>query len=1359
MCSYLQDWSTSAASLTSILEQIRNYLLSRRADAVTTVGLVDEIAFTQLLVNTEHLLSLSDPSAYSVPFEFGSVTDADKFYFAHTPAFKFCTTAGLQQFIDDCGENIEEVLSLARCGLLRTEDLSNTLVSQEMFVSQAIYCVRSIRSLVQDEYDIERVNLALGIIVEAASTVEENYGPSDSTAQLVKFAKSAATTFKSDFEDRTIPVPVQPVLFFENNFASKIQEIQAFAAKLGRDQRAAAVSGQISAFETRISSEIGAGFSNLTGLLLDVNVGVQQQFEANAVLNAQVAQGELEALLDTWKTEIDRITASLSKFSEHVTLLSGDRVTALLEGLEELVEIQFERDSAIVALAKAQATLDLIKNVFSGLVAIGLSLIGFPMVGIVAAAAVQAIPLRRRLEKKEEEEDVDLGLPIHPNRGEGHQRLGLVPGVTSPRPQPRTSKGRRLNTGCREALPMDGLSFIERLGQKGAAFAMRVKSQLSGKPQLTDLVGKAVRLTALGFDAALLGKGCLNAAEEESREANNFVADLLLLQKKRAIFSVYFAFQISGFDPDEESNEIKEIMEPFLACNATGRRLRAKVRRKLNACNKVTNFARNTRQSGQFARSLWQKTLGGVKRVGSVVSSISNRALGVASGVFDIALGFQQFFQQQAAANAFAALAAETEQSNLQNVNAAIGTLRDSLLQINFAFLSVIARLDHIQLGFSYDDMAAAGDEFVDAFKFLPVFWEDIFTNVMDVLEYEALICPQIDEQPLIKSAGEAFKKALDESNSGARSLAEVMAERLAEQETTKEATPRRSLFLKAEKKAAQAQLKAANQRFKEVLERMENVECRRFERTLRSAIDWGKAIHESVFAVMQKYREFERLVDKQDLAKARANATGAALGRATQRNADFLNSLPTAQAQRAEIEAYASAAGMLESELQIMSVVDEVTATLREFCSAHVYINPEDRPAACTVDLFELERESSTVEEFLLSIASTINSLITASSRDWFELAYSSFSQYDDELLDVTELIDMEQFRDSGYQQISFALNGPPENAYGTNPLNVVDLRNGPYFCNYDNIGMTSFGLIFLDGDGNIIADEDVEIGVSVTLSGPFFKTIGGTRKGFSLRAYEDVIYRYSRPKTLEGARYCRTDETPTLFGQICDKGRSFEIETDGLNSQPLPSPYAKWDVKVTQGAGLLASKSVAGVKLITTFNAIRNEDMLCRGERQDYLFVAQSSSSSTGAPATPPGEVVVFDGRDVGIIVFVCMIPVAVLVFLLYKRWNKSEQVQPNNNQEEPNALNILEPEAGQNHEDQEPIQNHHVQAANQNNEVQTTFGAGAEFREDRRSTTGRPTRRKGPQPRVSNDEAARKIVNLFEDMKEQVLALRVT
>lgn len=228
--------------------------------------------------------------------------------------------------------------------------------------------------------------------------------------------------------------------------------------------------------------------------------------------------------------------------------------------------------------------------------------------------------------------------------------------------------------------------------------------------------------------------------------------------------------------------------------------------------------------------------------------------------------------------------------------------------------------------------------------------------------------------------------------------------------------------------------------------------------------------------------------------------------------------------------------------------------------------------------------------------------------------LLCSGFSDYDDEILTVSELVDWDDFVEGGYSQLSFALQGPAGGSYDLDNVSTSVARSGPYFCGFDNVGMTSFGVLFFDAAGNIISSDSQEIGVSVSLSGPFWKTADGSRVGFSLKSYDNVPYQYSRPRTVGGSRFCRTDENPTLYGELCDKSRSFQIDDEGLDSQPLPSPYAKWDVTIVEGKELLRSRGASGLAVIASFKATKNDELLCVAPRTGALRV--SAVASTGSP-----------------------------------------------------------------------------------------------------------------------------------------------
>ena len=220
-----------------------------------------------------------------------------------------------------------------------------------------------------------------------------------------------------------------------------------------------------------------------------------------------------------------------------------------------------------------------------------------------------------------------------------------------------------------------------------------------------------------------------------------------------------------------------------------------------------------------------------------------------------------------------------------------------------------------------------------------------------------------------------------------------------------------------------------------------------------------------------------------------------------------------------------------------------------------------------------------------------------------------------------MTELVDWDDFVEGGYSQLSFTLQGPAGGNRDSDNITTAIARSGPYFCGFDNVGMTSFGVLFFDAAGNVISSDTEEVGVSISLSGPFWKSVDGSRTGFSLKSYDNVPYQYSRPRSVEGSRYCRTDENPTLYGELCDKSRSFQIDDEGLDSQPLPSPYAKWDITVVEGKSLLRSRGAASLAVITSFKATKNEDLLCVSPRTAPLSVSSSlvtDDFSSGAQET---------------------------------------------------------------------------------------------------------------------------------------------
>ena len=133
--------------------------------------------------------------------------------------------------------------------------------------------------------------------------------------------------------------------------------------------------------------------------------------------------------------------------------------------------------------------------------------------------------------------------------------------------------------------------------------------------------------------------------------------------------------------------------------------------------------------------------------------------------------------------------------------------------------------------------------------------------------------------------------------------------------------------------------------------------------------------------------------------------------------------------------------------------------------------------------------------------------------------------------------------------------------------------------------------------------------------------------------------------------------------FGSICSRG--VELETDGLGTQPLPSPYAKWDVKITRGSSRLEALEVAGIKIIATFDATFNSKMTCSGEDISMY----TSSLQVVAPATEAD-----DSVALGVSVFVVIAVVALGgVFAVYRR-KRTDLAQAEEEQESQEAVDQI-------------------------------------------------------------------------------------
>lgn len=325
-------------------------------------GIKDDLYST--LIATQYILDLTNPNKYGFNVFFQAASTVENMKLLMTPPFQQCGIDKMKARIETgCGstlEDVDKVLASARCALLDATDLAAiTLVPAEVFLIDALFCLRSMSVKVDTK-------AASTEVLEIATFLDERDGPSVSTAEVLNLASFGPPTFVTDDTRQMIPVPPQPILFFEDNIGAKIDSIRAAATRIGDTQRSSQVIGIIDSRSAELTSLLSSSFDGLATYLTQVNGDIMESFALAAATDSAAVLADLEAIVDLLRVGMNRVENSANKMAEYLNVLNGDRVNALINGWKELVEIQFDIETAQAAIVKAQAALDLIKGVFVG---------------------------------------------------------------------------------------------------------------------------------------------------------------------------------------------------------------------------------------------------------------------------------------------------------------------------------------------------------------------------------------------------------------------------------------------------------------------------------------------------------------------------------------------------------------------------------------------------------------------------------------------------------------------------------------------------------------------------------------------------------------------------------------------------------------------------------------------------------------------------------------------------------------------------------------------------------------------------------------------------------------------------------
>ena len=953
-CSFKLD-PVSGANIKDIMGHLSQFLEGKRSADFAGLSQEQSNLATYILVAMEYSRAVADPKLYDFDFMFSAVHKAEDFYLAMMPPFKYCNDVSMNAFLADCTTEIEQVLAFTRCALLESDDLSSlTLLAQEMFFTQGLFCSRSLRKVIEENLGEPFVKMVNSQVADVAFRMDHQLGPSPNTNTLVNLATSASFSYNVDDSNALIPVPAQPLSYFQNTLGTRITQIQAFAGKVGRDARAEVLQDKLDAAQTRISEEVSNGFRNLTGLVLELNADVLESFQLRALVDVEVERTKLETTLESMQTERERLSKIAEEFIVNLQALTTDRVDILLDKMEDLIAIQYSIDAAIAARAKAQAAIDLVKGIIAGIATIALTLLGQPALGAFVGLGINLIPVRRRLEDEEE---------------------------SKPESKPQTfeevmhfsSESQRELAGC------DASTFFSEALKKFPKSYFDLSKATFGDAG-PFIFGLLFRTSLIAFDAARLAYPCFEdrPSLDSSQGAALFFASLLdvefalnngassstfVNQNKgkigASLFMVHLAMQLLNFHPPQAELDIEESIEPFLSCNADTNGTATR-RRRLFKCNSLARLAGNR----------------GILAFG---------ALNLISAGLDIGLAVHDYFEKTAAADALAAQAIENEELNTQNLNISFTLLKNSLLSLNSAFIGIGVRWQFLQLGMdfqelgiqvlSYSDLVQSLNSTFDSFTFTPTIWDSIYNDIMDVIENRALICPPIGEETFIVGFSRRLKDKLQRR-------------RLAPIEIKARGGARKATGPKADRRRAQEAISEGNAQFRAIKQQMDNVDCPAFRSTLRNVVNAGKSLHEGMYALTEEWSKFEKTLTKIRVLEEKVKHDSNVVGRAERQRAERLASL-SAGAASAEVSSFLRIKADVDLNMQILILVDKMAELLEEFCNSHFYTNPARKPSVCSTDLFELQRSSRSTEEFLLELADQLSGVVDGVAQDYFETAY----------------------------------------------------------------------------------------------------------------------------------------------------------------------------------------------------------------------------------------------------------------------------------------------------------------------------------------------------------------------------------
>jgi len=498
-----------------------------------------------------------------------------------------------------------------------------------------------------------------------------------------------------------------------------------------------------------------------------------------------------------------------------------------------------------------------------------------------------------------------------------------------------------------------------------------------------------------------------------------------------------------------------------------------------------------------------------------------------------------------------------------EKVNDSMDKLRATLNEALLAFTDLLIRFNAVIEGTALESVSQvnAGEQ--------PVLWDSIYHQIMDMLEYDLDLCPKLVD--------------LDDSERLRRRL----RERRSEDRTNAfpETSMRRSLKSKSQLKEEIAEAEGDMKQVKEeYFQERENLYryCGHFRGAIREFTLMAKSAHMSFFQLLEEVRTQMSLELQLATVDERYERSQTAILQTVYNGGEFrtrmLNIAPIEPLrnydfERAQMDIVRSLAETSFQE-DIFELRFSAENELNTLCAAAMYADPQLKQTLegiCVVGI-ETSNSDSSLSLTLNDLGERMIKLSKSVARNVIDNRIADgTSEVKHQLLDITEMIDLQVFQSTG--SATFSLAGPYG---GYNPkaggLSAAVERGGPFFCSasekLDNLEMTSVGILLLDKDRKVLGSSSspASVGVSIKLSGPFRKTRSGKNHTFDLSPYENIAFSYSLPNQ---AGECYSEEYLLVHGQKLCPGSVMSQPDPAVRS--LPSPYAQWEIEVNAGTEYL--------------------------------------------------------------------------------------------------------------------------------------------------------------------------------------------